>query len=173
MFNEKEMTWRVTLLLDQCRTLFRMFGRMFGFRERGIDMEWPEFEERCEELVRRCLPNDKYRIISQYSRVFSDGERRRMDFHIAERKQGGKHYVVDCKHFTKAYLNENEIRTTLNYKRKCRASKAIILVSKSSNCPQSFINSAQRQGVLVLKVSTTNSVIVNRMKDFFFEIDLS
>lgn len=75
--------------------------------------------------------------------------------------------MIDCKHFPVAALNEEEIRTTLDYKRRSNASKAIILVSKVSNCPDSFIKSAKRQEVDVLVVSTVNASLVNRIKDYF------
>ena len=105
------------------------------------------------------------------------GEKReltkRMDISVAERRQGGKHFVIDCKHFPIAELNEHEIKTTLDDKRRSRASKAIILVSKSSNCPSRFMASARRQGVLVLTLSTSNSGLVNAIRDFFFAVDLS
>ena len=51
-----------------------------------------------------------------------------MDISVAERRQGGRHFVIDCKHFPIAELNENEIQTTLDYKRRSKASKAIILI---------------------------------------------
>ena len=96
-----------------------------------------------------------------------------MDIPIAESRQGGKHYVVDCKHFPIASLNEHEIQTTLEYKRYAKAAQAIILVSASSNWPDEFVSSARSQGVLVKKVSTANSNLITQIKDFFFNLDLS
>ena len=55
-----------------------------------------------------------------------------MDYHVAEKRQGGKHYVIDCKHYPKAILSRREVDDTLEYKRKSRASKAIILISQES-----------------------------------------
>ena len=136
-------------------------------------MTWREFEQRCEDLTSRCFPNEKYRVEYNQPRTYADGMTKRMDISVAERRQGGKHFVIDCKHFPIAELNENEIRTTLDYKRRSRAAKAIILVSKSSNCPSRFMASARRQGVLVLTVSTSNSNLVNAIRDFFFAVDLS
>ena len=136
-------------------------------------MTWREFEQRCEELARRCFPNQKYRVECNQPRTYADGNTRRMDISVAERRQGGRHFVIDCKHFPIAELNENEIQTTLDYKQRSRASKAIILVSRSSNCPSRFMASARRQGVLVLTVSTSTSGLVNAIRDFFFTIDVS
>ena len=136
-------------------------------------MTWREFEQRCEDLACRCFPNEKYRVECNRPRTYADGQTRRMDISVAERRQGGRHFVIDCKHFPIAELNENEIQTTLDYKRRSKASKAIILVSKSSNCPSRFMASAKRQGVLVLTVSTSSSSLVNRIRDFFFTIDVS
>ena len=146
---------------------------LLDIREKKEDMSWRDFERRCEELVKSCFPDEKFRVACQVPRTYADGTTKRMDISIAERRRGGKHYVVDCKHFRVAVLNENEIRTTLEYKRISNASKAIILVSASSNCPDNFVKSARRQGVLVVKVSTTGSKFVNRVKDFFFKLDLS
>ena len=140
------------------------------FKEK--EMKWREFEVRCGELIRKCFPDDKYRVECQRTMKY-DGRRMRMDIHIAERRRGGKHYVVDCKHFPIAILNEHEIQTTLEYKRYARAAKAIILVSASSNCPDEFVDSARNQGVLVKKVSTVNSNLITKIKDFFFKLDLS
>ena len=144
---------------------------MAPFKER--EMTWREFEQRCEGLTSRCFPKKKYRVECNQPRTYADGMTKRMDISVAERRQGGKHFVIDCKHFPIAELNENEIQTTLDYKRRSRAAKAIILVSKSSNCPSRFMASARRQGVLVLTVSTSNSGLVNAIRDFFFAVDLS
>ena len=141
------------------------------FREK--DMTWREFEERCQDLIKGLFPPDKFVTEFQREKTYADGETKRMDIYIAEKRQGGRHYVVDCKHFPKATLNENEIQTTLEYKRKSKASRAVILISAQSNCPDSFISSAERQGVIVQKVSTVNARIVNRLKDRFFKLDLS
>ena len=124
------------------------------------ELTWREFEQRCEDLVNRTFPDKKYRVECNQPRTYADGRTKRMDISIAERRQGGCHFVIDCKHFPIAELNENEIQTTLDYKRRSRASKAIILVSKSSYCPSRFMASAKRQGVLVLTVSTSNFGLV-------------
>ena len=144
---------------------------MTPFKER--EMTWREFEQRCEGLISRCFPNEKYRVQYNQPKTYADGKTKKMDISVAERRQGGKHFVIDCKHFPIAELNENEIKTTLDYKQRSRASKAIILVSKSSNCPSRFMASARRQDVLVLTVSTSNLGLVNAIRDFFFAVDLT
>ena len=141
------------------------------FKER--EMSWHEFEQRCLELVHRCFPDEDFRIAYQREQSYADGQTKRMDISIAEKRQGGCHYVIDCKHFTKADLNQHEIDTTLDYKRRSRASKAILMVSNDSNCPQRFLDAAERQGVLVVTVSTPESYLLRRMRDFLFTIDLS
>ena len=119
---------------------------MKGFEERGSDMSWREFERHCEDLVKGCFSKKEYRVQFNVPKKYADGTTKRMDIHVAERRRGGRHFVIDCKHFPKAHLNENEIQTTLDYKRKSKASKAIILVSEASNCPDSFKRSAKDQG---------------------------
>ncbi len=137
-------------------------------------MTWREFEKLCEKLVTDTFHGDTWRVAIQPVRTYADGQTKRMDIHIAERRQGGKHYVVDCKHFPKAALNEEEIRTTLDYKRRSRAARAFILVSSASNCPQSFLDSAERQGVRVEVVSTKKYPgLLKWMRNGFFDLDLS
>ena len=144
---------------------------MARFSER--EMTWHEFELRCLELVDRCFSEDEFRVEYQRRRAYSDGQTKIMDISVAEKRQGGRHYVIDCKHFPTAELTEHEIYTTLDYKRRSRASKAILMVSSDSNCPQRFLDAAEREGVLVAPVSTPNSYLVRRIRDFLFKIDLS
>ena len=120
-------------------------------------MTWREFEQLCEKLIEKHFPEEDWIVTPQQSRTYSDGQTKRKDIAISERRQGGRgrHYVVDCKHFPTSPLNQNEINTTLDYKRRSRASAAIILVSSSSNCPESFVKSAERQEVIVIKVNTS------------------
>ena len=132
-------------------------------------MTWKQFEKYCEDLIQRCFPDDKYRVECQKVGTYRDGVTKRMDISIAERRPGGRHYVVDCKHFPTAILNENEIQTTLEYKRLSKAAKAIILISGQSNCPDSFKRSAERQGVPVIRVKVTDWSLENRIREIFFK----
>ena len=137
-------------------------------------MTWREFEKVCEKLVTDTFHGDTWKVKIQPTRTYADGQTKRMDIEISERRQGGKHYVIDCKHFPKAELNEEEIRTTLEYKIRSRASRAFILVSSASNCPQSFLNSARRQDVSVEIVSTKKYPgVLQWMRNGFFDLDLS
>ncbi len=137
-------------------------------------MTWREFEKLCEKLVTNNFHGDTWKVKIQPTRTYADGQTKRMDVEISERRQGGKHYVVDCKHFPKAALNEEEIITTLDYKRRSRASRAFILVSSASNCPQSFLDSARRQDVSVEIVSTKQYPgLLKWMRNGFFDLDLS
>ena len=137
-------------------------------------MTWREFEKVCEKLVTDTFHGDTWKVKIQPTRTYADSQTKRMDIEISERRQGGKHYVIDCKHFPKAELNEEEIRTTLDYKRRSKASRAFILVSSASNCPQSFLNSARRQDVSVEIVSTKKYPgVLQWMRNGFFDLDLS
>ena len=137
------------------------------------NMTWREFEKLCEELVTETY-GDTWKVKIQPTRTYADGQTKRMDIEISERRQGGKHYVIDCKHFPKAALNEEEIRTTLDYKRRSKASKAFILVSSASNCPPSFLESAKRQGVNVETVSTKQYPrLLQWMRNLSFDLGLS
>ena len=129
--------------------------------------EWKKFEERCLKLVHHAIGGEKFKIKGQYTRRYADGRTKRMDIYIAERRPGGRRYVLDCKHFPVATLNEREIQTTLEYKRRAKASKAFILISSVSNCPRSFLQSARKQGVVVVKVDTTWRQYVPFLKEKF------
>ena len=115
-----------------------------------------EFELFCLKLVKRCFPNDDYRVCYHPHRKYKDGVTKIMDINIAERRQGGKHYVIDCKHFQVNDLNTYEVDSTLCYKRKSNASAAIMLISGVSNCPEKVLRYAERKKVYVIPVSRTN-----------------
>ena len=137
------------------------------------EMTWREFEKLCEKLVTDTFHGDTWKVKIQPVRTYADGQTKRMDIEISERRQGGNHYVIDCKHFPKAVLNEEEIRTTLDYKKRSRASRAFILVSSASNCPRSFLDSAKRQNVSVQIVSTKKyPELLKWMRNGFFDLDL-
>ena len=143
---------------------------MRPFEERG--MTWREFEHHCVTLVNKCFPDDTYRVTDQSVKTYADGQTKRMDIRVAERRQGGRHYVIDCKHWPIANLNENEVDTTLDYQKRSKASKAIILVSASSNCPQRFLDYADRKGVPVIPVSTVDTFLVRHVREFFFRKEI-
>lgn len=137
-------------------------------------MTWGEFEKVCEKLVTDTFHGDTWKVKIQPVRTYADGQTKRMSIEISERRRRGRHYVIDCKHFPKAALTEEEIRTTLAYKRRSKATRAFILVSSASNCPQSFLDSASRQGVSVEIVSTKKYPgVLKWMRNGFFDLDLS
>lgn len=113
---------------------------------------WKEFELFCIDVLERSIDPKKWRIKYQHSRKYSDGLNKSVDFHIAERRQGGNSIVVDCKHFITAAINRNEINTTLDYKRRCRASKAIMLISSVSKISDNILSYAEKNDVTVTKV---------------------
>lgn len=173
---ENVLTRLKTVCRDNLRAKLsvKLMNRSLSINPKAEEIvkDWKKFEIDCFHLVETCFPDDTYRVEYQPTRLYADGQTKRMDISVAERRQGGNHYVIDCKHWPVAYLNENEIRTTLDYKTRSKASKAIILVSASSNCPEKFIQSASSQGVPVIRVSTVNTAIVKRVKDFFFRREM-
>lgn len=154
---------------------WRTFVVASGSRTLNVGkMTWREFELNCEELVRRCLRGTEYTVRSQVERSYADGQTKRLDIHIVENRQGGRHFVIDCKHFPIAVLNENEIKTTIDYRRRSRASKALILVSDTSNCPDRFVKSAERQNVPVLVVpKRTPKSLVGRLSAFLNDMSFN
>ena len=132
-----------------------------------------EFEQVCVDLVERCFPNDSYRIAFHPRRTYKDGVTKIMDIEIAERKQGGKSYVIDCKHFQVVALNEHEIDSTLEYKRRSKASAAIMLISGASEkFTPNFESYANSKGVHVIQVSTLNAALVNRIRNITVKREL-
>ena len=117
-----------------------------------MSMTWREFEQYCEDLITESLDPDRYRITPQYEGEYG-GLIKRMDFHIAEKRRGGRAYVVDCKHFQKSSVPIKEIETTREYQRLCKANpRSIVLVSSVSECPESFLRYAEDMGVEIIPV---------------------
>ena len=137
-----------------------------------ITQTWKEFENSCESLINKAFPKRNYRIEKQKRTTYSDGSLKIMDYHVAEKRQGGKHYVIDCKHYPKAILSRREVDDTLEYKRRSKASKAVILISQESNIGEGFFQYAKEQGVLVKKVRRFDSKLLNSINQYFFKIKL-
>jgi hypothetical protein len=66
------------------------------FEERGSNMSWRDFERQCEDLVKGCFSDREYRVQFNATKTYADGATKRMDIHVAERRQGGRHFVIDC-----------------------------------------------------------------------------
>lgn len=115
-------------------------------------MTWREFEKICEDLIHKSLDPEKWRIQYQRKKKYKDGATKIMDIHIAERRQGGRCIVVDCKHFPKAKLNRHEIESVLDYKKRSKASIAIMMISKDSRYDESFLAMAEEYGIKTLIV---------------------
>jgi hypothetical protein len=72
------------------------------------DMTWRQFELYCEDLMRSIFSDSEYRVSTQHNVTYSDGMNKRLDMHIAERRRGGRGFVIDFKHFKTASLNKNK-----------------------------------------------------------------
>ena len=117
------------------------------------------FERFCERRVKRWFRS--FKVEFQLRRVYK-GKKKIMDIYIAERRRGGKRYVIDCKHYRKACLNEHEIDSTLCYKKGSNASVAIMLISGASKqFTPGFESYARSMGVPVIRVNTT--LLLNRI----------
>ncbi len=129
-------------------------------------MKWRDFERVCEELVKRCFPNDHYRVRSQGILRRIKG---RMDILISERRPGGKRYVIECKHYPKSPLPKRAVKQVVNYKRKDKASKGILLISGATKrFAPGFDAYANDNKVLVLRVSTLDYLgLVSDIQNFF------
>ena len=79
------------------------------------------------------------------------------DLTPAERRQGGKAIVLDAKHFTVTPLNRNEVDTTDEYRKRTRASHAVLAVSPVTKVPQSVHDHVERIGRMTICRLTINS----------------
>ena len=130
------------------------------------DMSWRDFEKEVENWIDVSISGEDYRIENQRSSEYEDGEIKRMDIHIAERRQGGNHHVIDAKHFH-GDLPSKEIKDAYEYKRKSRASTVTVVVSDTTSLPDSTMRVAKNLGVKIVR--KRGSGTVNRIKERFDE----
>jgi hypothetical protein len=132
------------------------------------ELTWREFEILVEDAFDAALDPDKWRIENQWERHYSNGDTvKRMDVHVAERRQGGRGFVIDAKHFKKSKLKRREVDTTLEYKSLCRASKAIIIVSDVTIVSDSAESCAEEMDVEILRA---NRNLRSNLERFFEDI---
>lgn len=117
------------------------------------EQDWYKFEKRCGKLFQSFFPNSQYRVAEQRHVAKT---RKSMDIHIAERRQGGKGFVFDCKHYTgeKSKIQKKHVDQLLEYKKNCRASSAVMILSSSTaeanNLPASVERYAERSDVQIV-----------------------
>ena len=127
------------------------------------ELTWREFENFCEDMIFSCVDETKFRVNIQHNRQYSDGSNYRMDCHIAERRIGGKGLVIDFKHFPIAKLNRNEVLTTENYRKRCRASAAVIMYSYQSNFTKDFFDITSRFNIHAVEIDFSRSFKIKKM----------
>jgi len=110
-------------------------------------LTWKEYEILCISILEEMLDDSEYRV--EYQKRVA-GSRRRIDISVAERRQGGRNFVFDAKHFPIADLSKNEIDSTEAYRRDVRGSQAVILLPEYANVPQSVSNYAYECGVSIV-----------------------
>lgn len=123
-----------------------------------------EFEQVCERLIARCFPHHK--VCPQKTVRYADGVTKRIDIYIAERRPGGKRYIIECKHYPIAYLKKYGVETTAKTKKMSKASAAIMLISGSSNREYTnFRSTATEEDVHVIQVHNTESDLVTWIRN--------
>ena len=127
-------------------------------------MTWREFEKEVEQDVQDCVSSDKYRVKNQRSSTYADGETKRMDVHVAEKRQGGNHHVIDAKHF-QGDLPAREIVDTKDYQTRSRASSATVVISDTTTIPDNTQDKADELGVDIVRKRGPG--ITNRVKEMF------
>jgi hypothetical protein len=128
------------------------------------DKTWREFEKEVEQDVQDCVSSDKYRVENQRSSTYEDGETKRMDIHVAEKRQGGNHHVIDAKHFH-GDLPASEIVDTKDYQTRARASSATAVISDTTTIPDNTQDKADELGVDIVRKRGPG--ITNRVKEVF------
>lgn len=114
-----------------------------------------EFEIFCDNLIRETLDPVRYRITHSYRKTY-EGQRSIMDFHIAERRQGGCSYVIEAKHYTAASIQREDIDHVEEYRQKCKASMAIFLVSNVTTFSENMKQYAVNLNMRILRIDIEN-----------------
>jgi hypothetical protein len=115
--------------------------------------DWCKHEKRVEKKVEEAFPDHRFRVAVQPTREYGDGEERRtmrMDIEVAERRQGGRHYVFDAKDFN-GPLPASEIRTTEEYKTRSRASGSAVVTGTQTTIPPKTAEVAEEQHVAIVQ----------------------
>jgi hypothetical protein len=137
------------------------------------DVTWREFELYVEDCLTRALDESTWRVLPQRARSYKDnngGENNfRLDFHVAERRQGGISVVVDAKHYKSSYLNKSDVIQVEQYRRSCRASEAIIVLSPITKFSDDLIDFCFDEVGMSLLVVNRN--IVSNLRNVFIEIE--
>ena len=141
--------------------------------EQWHQMSWREFEKFLETCIENALDGTSWRLTAQRGRSYVDvdGGRKnlRLDFHIAERRQGGRSLVVDAKHYKTAYLRRHDADTVEDYRRRCRASEAIIIASPITNFTEDLVEYCfDELGIAVIEI---NRNIVSTIRKVFYAIE--
>jgi hypothetical protein len=130
------------------------------------DMTWREFEKEVEQDVQDQVSSDEYRVETQRSSTYDDGETKVMDVHVAEKRQGGCHHVIDAKHFN-GDLPVSEIVDTKDYQTRSRASSATVIISDTTTIPDNTQDKADELGVDIVRKRGPG--VANRVKELFDE----
>ncbi len=112
-------------------------------------LSWREFEVKVESAAGTLNPR-RWRVEPQAVRAYADGAVKRLDISVAERRQGGRNFVIDAKHFRSSTLTKHEVDSTEDYRRRSRGSAALLVVSTVTVVPEPVIGYADRIGVELL-----------------------
>ena len=127
-------------------------------------MTWREFEKEVEQDVQDCVSDSKFRVENQRTSTYDDGETKRMDIHVAEKRQGGSHHVIDAKHF-QGDLPASEIVDTKDYQVRARATSATVIISDTTTISDSTQAKADELGVDIVRKRGPG--VTNRVKELF------
>jgi hypothetical protein len=147
------------------------FYRNSGDFMKHADLSWRQFETLVETAFNEALDPTRWRVAQQWRKQYGDREGNiisvRMDIHVAERRQGGCGFVVDAKHFRVNWLPPHEIDSTVNYKRLCRASRAIIIASDVTKIHENTAAYAREKGVILFRANQKIRYNLRQLFDSF------
>ena len=132
-----------------------MFFNPFRRQEIPVpDLTPHQFQRSVAERSQSALNPSEWRVRSPGRKKYLKPGREPVvlcpDLHIAERRQGGKAIVLDAKDFKHTPLNRNEVDTTDEYRKRTRASHAVLAVSPDTKVPQSVHDHVVRIGRMTI-----------------------
>ena len=128
------------------------------------EMTWREFEIELENYFLQTIDQKEWRVEFQREVEYQGSINKRMDIHVARRRQGGEHYIIDAKHW-RTPLPPSEITSTEYYRHHSRASKpAIIVVSQTTTIPPETYKMANDCGAYIFRKIRPHLLNFNRGK---------
>ena len=153
--NQEEMSWRERFEHDKPSVLRQLLERS---REGKTSQEiGADFEKLCREHIKKAY-EEEFNIEDQVPKVGSNGKGTRLDFRLSRKgREGNQRFIIECKDYGTKRLGKPVIDQVKGYRTERPGARAIILVSSASvpNCPESFLDLAEKEDIPVIIVDTS------------------